>query len=133
LEDYSTIEIRHPFFDRRLLEFCLAIPAGQKMKNGVTRYILHRAMDGIIPEEINKRSDKGNISSNFLKYFAIHGKARINEILSAKSGGVSDLLNIRKVTELYCQFEQDPLKSEQAAIFLFPMLTLDQWLRGLPR
>lgn len=46
---YYPIESRYPFWDRRLMEFCLALPLEQKLKNGWTRVILRRAMKGILP------------------------------------------------------------------------------------
>ena len=39
-----SIEQRYPFWDKRLVEFCLAIPAEQKLNNGWSRMIMRRAM-----------------------------------------------------------------------------------------
>ena len=47
-----SLEARYPFFDRRLIEFCLGVPAHQKLRDGWTRWIMRRAMDGIVPHEI---------------------------------------------------------------------------------
>ncbi|MDH5523357.1 MAG: asparagine synthase-related protein [Desulfobulbaceae bacterium] len=59
------LENRFPFWDRRLMEFCLAIPPGQKLQNGFTRSILRRSLAGILPEAIRQRPDKGDLSPNF--------------------------------------------------------------------
>ena len=56
------IEVRYPFMDKRLIDFCLRVPLNQKMKNGITRYILRNAMEGIIPNSIFKRYDKSILS-----------------------------------------------------------------------
>lgn len=53
-----TIEARHPFADRRLIEFCLALPAEQKLRQGWNRYILRRAMADILPPQIQWRGGK---------------------------------------------------------------------------
>ena len=53
-----SIELRHPFFDKRLVEFCLAIPTEQKFSNGWDRMIMRRAMQGILPKEIQWRKKK---------------------------------------------------------------------------
>ena len=42
------IEPRHPFLDRRLVEFCLALPWEQKLSGGWTKRIVRRAMKGIL-------------------------------------------------------------------------------------
>lgn len=45
------IEMRHPFYDRRIVEFFLRIPVAQKLSPyGTTKYILRRAMTDIIPK-----------------------------------------------------------------------------------
>ena len=43
------IEARYPFFNRRLIEFRLALPAEQKLGQGSNRWIQRRAMAGILP------------------------------------------------------------------------------------
>jgi asparagine synthase (glutamine-hydrolysing) len=47
-----SIEKRHPFYDKRLIEFCYAIPTEMKFKFGWDRYILRKAMENILPEEV---------------------------------------------------------------------------------
>jgi asparagine synthase (glutamine-hydrolysing) len=59
------IEPRYPFFDRRLIEFCIGLPADQKLSGGFSRCILRRAMEGTLPPEIQWRSTKGNLAPNF--------------------------------------------------------------------
>lgn len=50
------IEYRHPYRDRRLVEFILAIPAYQIYRQGIQKYILRAAMRGILPEDVRTRS-----------------------------------------------------------------------------
>lgn len=59
------IEERYPFFDRRVVELCLALPAELKLHQGWTRYILHRAMEGILPPAIQWRPNKADLSPYF--------------------------------------------------------------------
>ena len=61
----KSIEARYPFFDRRLIEFCLAIPLEQKFRQGYPRAILRHAMEGILPPEVQWRVSKARLSSNF--------------------------------------------------------------------
>lgn len=53
-----SIESRVPFLDHRVVEFLGALPLGQKIRNGVTKYILRKAAKGLIPEAIRCRMDK---------------------------------------------------------------------------
>lgn len=52
------LEVRFPFFDRRLVEFCLALPADQKLRNGYGRYILRAAMHERLPDPVRTRLSK---------------------------------------------------------------------------
>ena len=53
------IEGRYPFFDRRLAEYCLSLPADQKLADGYSRMVARRAMEGILPEAVRWRAGKG--------------------------------------------------------------------------
>ncbi len=57
-----SIDIRNPFFDLRLIHFCLSLPDSQKLKNGKNRYILRNSMQNIVPEKILQRFSKSDIS-----------------------------------------------------------------------
>ncbi len=57
-----SIDIRNPFFDLRLIHFCLSLPDSQKLKNGENRYILRNSMQNIVPEKIVQRLSKSDIS-----------------------------------------------------------------------
>lgn len=54
-----SIEPRVPFLDTRLVELALHIPQATKLKNGTTKYILKKAAEGIIPNEIIYRKKQG--------------------------------------------------------------------------
>lgn len=53
------LETRDPTSDLRLLEFCLSVPDHQYLRNGQTRWLLRRAMDGVLPPEILDAKTKG--------------------------------------------------------------------------
>ncbi|MEK9132216.1 MAG: asparagine synthase (glutamine-hydrolyzing), partial [Patescibacteria group bacterium] len=55
----NSIESRVPFLDHRLVEIAMQIPMSMKIKNGVNKHILKRAVAGIIPDEIINRKKQG--------------------------------------------------------------------------
>lgn len=59
---HRKMELRFPFLDRRLMAFCLALPADQKRRYGWGRYVLRRALAGRLPEVIRRRRSKTNFS-----------------------------------------------------------------------
>jgi asparagine synthase (glutamine-hydrolysing) len=54
-----SVEGRVPFLDRRLVELAFQIPTALKFKNGEPKYILKRAVEGIIPHETIWRKKQG--------------------------------------------------------------------------
>jgi asparagine synthase (glutamine-hydrolysing) len=53
------LELRAPLLDNELADYCLAMPAGLKIRDGVTKYALRRAAEGRLPEEIIRRDKQG--------------------------------------------------------------------------
>ena len=50
------IEQRYPFFDRRIVEFGLAVPPDQRWRNGRGKDLLRRAMAPYVPAEVTRRT-----------------------------------------------------------------------------
>jgi len=51
-------EVRLPFLSHELCEFIFSLPVNYILHDGWTKYILRKAMDGIVPEQIVWRKDK---------------------------------------------------------------------------
>jgi asparagine synthase (glutamine-hydrolysing) len=54
-----SLEVRAPILDHRVIEFAAGIPPGFKYNRGEKKYILKRALRGILPEEILTRKKQG--------------------------------------------------------------------------
>jgi asparagine synthase (glutamine-hydrolysing) len=50
-----SVEARLPFLDHELVEYCMQIPPFLKLRRRTEKYVLRRAMRGIVPDEIRKR------------------------------------------------------------------------------
>ena len=54
-----SIEARPPLLDHRVVEFAATVPARYRLRDGTTKYLLKRAMRGILPDGIIDRPKKG--------------------------------------------------------------------------
>jgi asparagine synthase (glutamine-hydrolysing) len=54
-----SLEVRVPFLDRRVVELAARVPPGLKLRGLTTKYILKRALDGVLPPETLRRRKKG--------------------------------------------------------------------------
>jgi len=59
------LEERHPFLDRRIAEFALAIPEEQRWRGRYPKYVLRQAMKGLLPESVRTRTTKADFSHAF--------------------------------------------------------------------
>jgi asparagine synthase (glutamine-hydrolysing) len=55
----TSVEARVPFLDHRLVEYSMTIPQEFKIKNGEPKYILKKAVEGIVPNNIVYRKKQG--------------------------------------------------------------------------
>src|SRR5207253_7430205 len=54
-----SLEARVPFLDHKFVELAMSIPEAVKTKNGVLKYILKKAVRGIIPDQLIDRKKQG--------------------------------------------------------------------------
>lgn len=97
----TSVEARVPFLDDALVEFAFQIPTALKYRNGVTKYILKKAAEGIIPNDIIYRKKMGFVSptTHWFKqgtYFKTHFLDSLNSV----NNKWADYLNISAINEL---------------------------------
>ena len=121
------IEARYPFFDLRLVEFCLGLPAHEKLRFGEPRSIIRRALKGILPEDVRRRRSK----ANFIGELAA-GMAQDHQVLDdllAKPGALEDYANMRAVREMICSFRQRPTAMRGTDVmFIWRLVCFHLWL-----
>jgi asparagine synthase (glutamine-hydrolysing) len=121
------LELRHPFFDRRLVEFCLALPSEQKLLNGWTRMIMRRGLANTLPDTIRWRGGKTYLGPSFtrallkferpvLEAFVLKPPKMIDAYL--------DTLALRRIYERYLL-----QKRGEDALTIWKAVTLGRWLQ----
>jgi asparagine synthase (glutamine-hydrolysing) len=93
------IEQWHPFYDLRLIEFCLAIPEEQRTHNNYIKWVLRNAMKGLLPENIRTRLTKAEFSETFLRLFDRVGGANFFDHLNIGEKGWVDSDRARELAK----------------------------------
>ena len=124
-----SLELHYPFCDRRLVEFCLALPPEQKLHQGWTRSIMRRAMAGILPPEVQWRKGKGNLSANFKQRLKEDEQKMIEEVILKNPQLIEDYVNIPGLRAAYQRYASQPIQREEDAFNVFMVVTLALWLR----
>jgi asparagine synthase (glutamine-hydrolysing) len=123
------IELRYPFFDKRLVEYCLALPPEQKLFNGWNRIILRRAMQGILPDKVQWRGSKSDLSYGFNHNLFQHAYHLLHPLIFEKPDIISPYLNVGQLRNLYNAFMENHGKPTNAGLTLYKSAMLSQWLQ----
>lgn len=105
------IEARYPFWDRRLVEFCLTLPAELKLKDGWSRYILRHAMEGLLPKKVQWRTDKFNFMPQIGTGLATYDLDTLQRVLIDKQSAYTGLMNVKFIKEAF-----EALKTSQGKV-----------------
>jgi asparagine synthase (glutamine-hydrolysing) len=122
-----SIESRYPFFDKRLVEFCLALPPEQKLNQGWTRVILRRAMTNILPTKVQWRENKANLSPNFNRSLLAFERELLEEVILNDPQAIEEYVNVPALREAYHRYTS--WGNDNDAITVWRAITLALWLR----
>ena len=122
-------DIRYPFLHRPLVELALATPWSLKAVPGEPKALLRRAMQGVLPEEVRRRTQ--NASTGHAAYTGLRREWPVLERIVASSMlaelGAVDRERLRDALHLARQGHAFDLGG------LLSTLTLDAWLQHAAR
>ncbi|MEL6441764.1 MAG: lasso peptide isopeptide bond-forming cyclase [Cyanobacteria bacterium J06621_8] len=121
------IELRFPFWDKRLVEFCLSLPPEQKIRRGWTRMIMRQGLKGVLPPEIEWRGGKSNLGSNFSYGLFTFERQLIKSVLFQNSSRISNYINLTSLKAAYQKFIMRQANGEEE-MDIWRALTLSLWL-----
>jgi asparagine synthase (glutamine-hydrolysing) len=126
-----SIEVRHPFMDKRLVEFCLALPPEQKLKSGWSRVVMRRAMAGILPEPIQWRGGKASMEENFEQGLLNTDRPIIENILfdSVQNADINHFLNLEYFQQCFTRTLSNSGEQVDATMVLWKATVLSLWLK----
>jgi asparagine synthase (glutamine-hydrolysing) len=119
------MEFRYPFYDIRLIEFCLSLPPDQKLKNGWSRWILRSAMSNILPSEVQWRQTKSDLSQNFINQLHDVDLDLVKRALDCDIA--KRYFDRRALEKIYDKFKSEPSVEEAQTLWIVAFLLL--WLQ----
>ncbi len=119
-----SIETRVPFLDHQLVEYVLRIPAHLHYKNNTLKYLLKKAVSGIIPDEVLQRPKVGfcgsakNMVSPKVDQFAY-------ELLTSEVDVLSEIVDSAYVKRIFDRHR----RGENQGMRIWNLLNLALWYR----
>ena len=117
------IEPRHPFLDRRVVDFCLTLPGEQKLRGGWPKAILRRAMDGRLPDAVRWRPGKEHLGWMFTRELLAEAREEVPAMIERNLTLLAPYVNLDTVHRACAAGEPG---GEDGT--LFEVATLASWL-----
>ncbi len=126
-----SIEPRYPCIDTEFMLFNMSLPDGQKIKRGVTKFVLRQAVKGLIPEAVRKSRRKFGSSAPVVEWVKSF-RLEILEILSSdkfKNRGIFNQKELSRTYDMLCSGNFDPANEYNVSQFFWMVLTLEIWFQ----
>lgn len=129
------IDVRYPFQDVRLVEFCLALPGHLKRRKQWRRWVQRAAMEGIIPSKVQWRQDITDLRWNYINGLEKYEKDKMDHFageLGSKKEPASEYIDSGKVGDLSAKMSNGNLGDEDEEaerVMLWRSLRLNEWLK----
>lgn len=129
LMSLNGVEGRYPFFDRRLAEFCISLPADQKLADGYSRIVARRAMEGLLPSAIQWRTGKGAPGLHVINGL-LANRAALDEVFVRDPALLEPYLDLDVLRKVYGRFVEGGPIPFVMVVRLWSAAALAFWLRA---
>jgi asparagine synthase (glutamine-hydrolysing) len=128
----NSLEVRVPFLDHRVVDFCATIPNNLKVHRLTGKYLLKRAARGLIPDRIIDKKKVGFFSTAIGEWFRAQASTATADYLIQPNAAYQEMLS-RPVVE---QLVSDHVSGSDGSRpdLVLAILMLEIWLSSyLPR
>jgi asparagine synthase (glutamine-hydrolysing) len=128
-----SLEVRVPFLDHELVEFCATIPTDLKVRSGVTKHVLKQASRGLVPDSIVDKPKVGFFNAAVDGWFASQAAGVASDYLLDPAARYTEMIDRQAVADMLDRHVADPAGSGHGYALL-SILMLEIWLSSfLPR
>jgi asparagine synthase (glutamine-hydrolysing) len=119
-----SIEARPPLLDHKLVEFAATVPAHIRLRGGTTKYLLKRAMRGILPDGIIDRPKHG-FAVPLAHWFRGELAGFARDLLLSATCRQRGIFNASYIERLLTQHQQ----GRDLSLQLWTILSFELWCR----
>jgi asparagine synthase (glutamine-hydrolysing) len=127
-----SLEVRVPFLDHKVVEFCATMPAGLKVHRLETKHVLRHAARGLVPDRIIDKPKIGFFNSAVDGWFRAQTRGAISDYLLGSNPRYAEMIDRSEVERLVKGHAEGSGAGNGYA--LLSILMLEVWLSDyLPR
>ncbi|GAB3001827.1 asparagine synthase (glutamine-hydrolyzing) [Psychrosphaera aestuarii] len=121
----TSVELRVPFLDYRLVEFAATIPSHHKIKKGEGKYPLKKMMEGILPNDIIYRKKMG-FPTPLKMMFQNELKDYAQDLLLSDDSKLHQFFKVERIQQLITEHNANKYDHHKT---LWQLVVLEEWLR----
>jgi asparagine synthase (glutamine-hydrolysing) len=121
-----SLDLRAPFLDHRVIEFCAGVPNRFKFRGLTTKYLLKRAARGLVPDRVIEKRKVGFLHPAAEAWLRLQLPSAIADYLLDSRPRYADFLDRRRVEQLVDQHTQG--RDSHLGSVLLAILMLEIWL-----
>jgi asparagine synthase (glutamine-hydrolysing) len=127
-----SLEVRVPFLDHHVVEYCATIPSRHKIRRLDTKHVLKHMARGLVPDRIIDKPKVGFFNAAVDGWFRAQTRGAISDYLLGANPAYAELLDRRRVEQLVRGHADGT--QPQNGYALLSILMLEVWLSSyLPR
>ncbi len=119
----NSLEVRAPFLDTEMVEFAAQVPFEFKLKGKETKYLLKKALQGIVPDDILYRPKKG-FGIPLAAWLKKDLKAEVERVLEPNKIGREGLFNPKEVSRIVAEHMAGKRNNRKQ---IFTLLMFEWW------
>ncbi len=120
------LEVRSPFLDYELVEFCARVPSAFKIRNTSQKYILKRAFKDELPAEILNR-EKAGFSMPLGDWLRHDLRILAHDTLLSPSSCISSVFRIEQIRHM---LDEHCTHKRNWQVQLWRLLVLESWMKA---
>ena len=121
------LELRHPYLDRRLVEFALRLPWRLKNRDGWEKWVLRRAGTPAIPHAICWNKGSYQVGQAYLDKFLELSSEEISQVIHDRNSRIYQLLDYKLIQSMYKNFQNGNPSNFRATVT--SIFALEIWLK----
>src|SRR4051794_36818207 len=121
------VQPHHPLLDPSLSELVLGLPPEEAFHPRHDRWLVRRAMVGLLPRSVLEREDKPAFGALISQSLLDHDAEAIKQRLSAREPAISAIVRLASIRQIAQRVRQQP--GRRSTLEFWRMLALERWLR----
>jgi asparagine synthase (glutamine-hydrolysing) len=123
-----SLEVRVPFLDHRLVEFCATLPSSLRVRGRTTKYLLKEAARSVLPDAVVDKPKVGFFNRSVDTWLGDQRSTVVGDALLSHTPHYADLIDARAVRRLFEAHVSG--RDTTHSRLLLSVLMLELWLQA---